>query len=417
MCILKNIMGDFDDDVFNDWTGEIFNNNYIMIKKLGFGSYASVWLSYDIDNFQYCAIKVHNRIDFKTGNKEMNVYKKIKEFKCKNLTNIYDSFIYEKSGKYFCCVIELLGSSLYDLIKQKTKFPLEFIINVIKQILEYLEILHDNRIIHGDIKPENILQAKLDDNIKKLIKKIDINSILQKHKFKKNKKNNQLTNEIRKLFCDSEDSEISENSDSSDTESEIMEIDDTSEYDGEDEDYDENIKISNIKPCIIKLIDIGTCVNQDTDTCKKTIQTCYYQSPEILLKLQYNEKCDIWALGCTIYELLTSKILFDADDYNGNENRYQIYLIVQKIGMIPQHMIKKSKYKQIIFTNNCKKIRGFTKINFSNTLRKELIDILSNYKLDEKKKLSFINLLLSFLEIDPEIRISAHNALQNEIFK
>jgi serine/threonine protein kinase len=283
--------------------------------------------------------------------------------------------------------------------------------------LEYLEILHNNKIIHGDIKPENILQTKLDNNIKKLIKKININSILQKYKFKKNKKNNQLTNEIRKLFCDQEESVLSEESESSDTESEIIEIDDISEDEVDDEDDVENKKISNIKPCNVKLIDIGTCVNQDTDTRRKTIQTCYYQSPEILLKLQYNEKCDIWALGCTIYEILTNKILFDADDYNGNENRYQIYLIVQKLGMIPQHMIKKSKYKQIIFTNNCKKIRGFTKINFLNNLRKELNDILSNYKFDEKKKLSFINLLLSFLEIDPEKRISSQCALQNEIFK
>ncbi len=41
------------------------------------------------------------------------------------------------------------------------------------------------------------------------------------------------------------------------------------------------------------------------------IGTPYYMSPEIWNNTPYNEKCDIWALGCLIYELASFKVPFE----------------------------------------------------------------------------------------------------------
>ena len=70
----------------------------------------------------------------------------------------------------------------------------------------------------------------------------------------------------------------------------------------------ELLDIAYINKPIIKLADLGTCIAIDKKS--HSIQTRYYRAPEIILMLPYDEKCDVWSLGCVLYELLTREILF-----------------------------------------------------------------------------------------------------------
>ena len=45
--------------------------------------------------------------------------------------------------------------------------------------------------------------------------------------------------------------------------------------------------------------------------------TPYYASPEVWLDKAYDSKCDIWSLGCVIYELCTGHPPFLAKDMAG----------------------------------------------------------------------------------------------------
>ena len=55
-------------------------------------------------------------------------------------------------------------------------------------------------------------------------------------------------------------------------------------------------------------------VLQDTYDCAQTaIGTPYYLSPEICQEKPYNQKSDIWSLGCILYELVTLRHAFDAN--------------------------------------------------------------------------------------------------------
>ena len=45
-------------------------------------------------------------------------------------------------------------------------------------------------------------------------------------------------------------------------------------------------------------------------TCLGTLPYC---SPEVLQDQPYNYKTDIWALGCILYELVTSRRAFDSE--------------------------------------------------------------------------------------------------------
>jgi serine/threonine protein kinase len=53
------------------------------------------------------------------------------------------------------------------------------------------------------------------------------------------------------------------------------------------------------------------------DFAQTCIGTPYYMSPEIFKNKPYNHKSDVWALGCILYELCTSKHAFDAKSLNG----------------------------------------------------------------------------------------------------
>ena len=41
-----------------------------------------------------------------------------------------------------------------------------------------------------------------------------------------------------------------------------------------------------------------------------------YNSPEIYMSIPYNEKSDMWSLGCVLYEMCTNEPAFDTNDEN-----------------------------------------------------------------------------------------------------
>lgn len=437
----------------SNFSGKVFLDKYIVISKIGSGSFSEVWLSYNIKNKLYYAIKIQNIADYDEGVREIELFKKIKITHCQYFLVLVEDFIYEtEEGKHICMILELMACSTYDIIKNypyKHGLPFNIVKKIIYQTFVAVDTLHEELgIIHTDLKPENLLLVGVNKKVQTII------DIFNGHNFekmyKKNKKkilkkkpnsesipilyklalNNTAMEIVQKTILDSskklEDvssdesfSEISSD-DGSDTSSSSK----VSRYlidSSESEEYD--IKSINeaivddvyIQKAEIKLSDFGNCCEND-DKFTGIIQTRYYRAPEIILKCPYDNKCDMWSIGCTIYELLTGEILFNPEKDDAiSRDRYHIYEMQSKLGKIPNEIISKSKRRDTFFCKNGS-LRGIKKINYK-LLWDSLFEKFKNRPdISNDELLALIDLLLKLFEYNTTKRYSAKQCLNHMLF-
>lgn len=419
-------------DTYIDWKGEIFNNRYICLKKIGFGAASSVWVAYDNLISKCVAIKIFNIDDYDGGEYEVSLLKKINKLKSDYGIKFIESFDHEtNNGIHMCVVLELLKDSLYNYRKQN-ELSLIDIKTITRQVLLFLVDINKNGLVHTDIKPENILvcdENEFSIKINELVKSSSFTSKLlnKKKELLKNKKidikkvdliatKELLLSELKISETKMKDSVSSISDSDSDTTSESIKFNNNEYYIGKnllkessdidkeisEDELEENSNVFDIlnnqqKVKKIKVSDFNTC--QDVEKPDYEIQTRYYRAPEVILENHFSEKIDVWSLGCTLYELLTRDILINPDNYEDTcEDRYHMYLIQSKIKDIDIEFINKSKKKYIYLDsdNLLKGFREFKSYPFWKTL-------ISQYG-ESNELYIFIDFLIECLEPNPEIR-------------
>jgi hypothetical protein len=396
-----------DEDLGDEYYGMILDNRYILLHKIGIGGFASVWLSYymnDPKKQYYYAIKIQNPEYYKEGKLEVNTFLKISKIQSDYLINMIEHFKFkplQSKQHAICMVFELMACSVYQLIrrgKYKKGLPPEIVYNISLQIIRGVKDIHSKlKMIHTDIKPENILIKGYEKNIKYLINEVDKYNLSNMYKeLLDNEKNNsslslKKTKNIKKLkqivrnkmkdrvisIMDS----IKQNSDSA------------SEKELEDED------LNNIQ---VVISDFGSIIDLNDYNKKAEIQTRYYRAPEIVLKCGFDEKCDIWSLGCSIYEILTGDILFDPEkDGTHSRDFHHIYWFYEICGDIPKCMIEKSDRKKEFFNKNGKFLANKPETwDIKEVIKEEKeIDVIDNEKLEQ-----VIDMIDSMLKINPNER-------------
>jgi len=135
--------------------GVFLNGKYILIEKIGYGTFSAVWLAYkfnDNTNKNFYAIKVQHPEDYDDGLKESKYLEKLKTLNCPYIINMYESFTYidpnSKTKKpSICMVFDLLVGSTYQLIKRgkyENGLDEKIVVKIIKQISEALNIIKKN---------------------------------------------------------------------------------------------------------------------------------------------------------------------------------------------------------------------------------------------------------------------------------
>ena len=71
----------------------------------------------------------------------------------------------------------------------------------------------------------------------------------------------------------------------------------------------------------VKLADLNVSKVSKSGLAITQTGTPYYSSPEVWLDLPYNGKCDVWSLGCVLYEMATFRPPFLAPDILALKNK------------------------------------------------------------------------------------------------
>lgn len=399
----RNTSSSSDDDRNNieiSIKGEILEKNYIPLKEINRGGHTIIWLTY-VKNIKqikksnnltsnFVVIKQYNNTNnaISEAEDEIESVNRLEKAKIPNVMYLLDYFKYKN---YHCLVYPLMSCSLYDLIRHNHRVPIPAVKKITIQMLTTLNKLHkDMHILHCDIKPENVLVYGNSDCLEKMGIKSDINLLF------KSKKTKNAINVVLK--------ELDEKSKQSD--------------DREIHSHDKNDKsikycnhscVSNPK---IMINDFGTCSRID-ERYDNYACTSYYRAPEDILGYKWkNESVDTWALACTVYELISGRILFDPNK-NDDNGRYSYHLrdIQRLIGPPTLEYLSECKHK-ISYYKIDGRLKGWSTYDYVS-----ISQLLINNKINNEDIPDLADFLLSILKWDPRQRLNIDGLLNHKWLK
>ncbi|KAG8844187.1 hypothetical protein FRB96_003256 [Tulasnella sp. 330] len=290
--------------------GDVLCERYTIVKKLGGGVFATVWLVYDQHLKRHVSIKIPH--DITNAEHEIAVLKKLTSAEpnhpgFEHVLNLEESFDFPSPDGSMrkCIVTEVLGPSVvaFRTASDRVNLPVDIVKQITLQLLFALNYLHQYcDVIHTDIQPANILLTLPDVEVA-----------------------------VRAYLSDStptSDDDTKENTlpfDTSDT--------------------------SRVK---VRLIDFGSaCTASDINV--KGIQPRDFRAPEVLLEAEWTSSVDIWNLGCLtcdvadqVYEMMTSKSLFNAE--HKDDDQLQLEHMIQLLGPFPPDVLAPGKRSAEFFT-------------------------------------------------------------------
>ena len=142
--------------------GQKINDRYEIIKTIGEGGMANVYLANDTILERKVAIKVL-RGDLSSDEKFIRRFKRealsVSNLSHPNIVEVYD--VGEEDGNYYIVMEYIEGKTLKQLLQKRGALTLTEVIDIMTQLTDGLSHAHEAYIIHRDIKPQNIM---IEDN-------------------------------------------------------------------------------------------------------------------------------------------------------------------------------------------------------------------------------------------------------------
>mmetsp|Transcript_22656 Transcript_22656/g.89634 ORF Transcript_22656/g.89634 Transcript_22656/m.89634 type:complete len:501 (+) Transcript_22656:173-1675(+) len=335
---------------------------YQVVKKLGWGHFSTVWLAKDAKEGGFVALKVVKSAAHYTE----AALDEVKLLQCvaeedpdgkSYVVRLLDDFTHVgPNGKHVVMVFEVLGRNILDLIeKHYYGLPLPVVKSITKQVLIALDFMHTRcSIIHTDLKPENIL----------LVEPLP---------------------SICKGSAGAEEMEVGDENGSSEE-----------------------------AVTTVKVADLGNACwvhKHFTDD----IQTRQYRAPEVIIGHKYNTSADIWSMACIVFELATGDLLFKpkkGTHHTKSDDHLALVLELCNRRGLPKHMLQQGKKAKEYFTRrgDLRAIKQLKHWPLENVL-------LEKYKFAEKDAKEMTDFLLPMLNLDPDRRATAAEALEHSWLK
>lgn len=147
--------------------GQKINDRYQIIRLIGEGGMANVYLAHDTILDRDVAVKVL-RGDLSDDEKFVRRFQReaisASSLSHPNIVEMYD--VGEDNGQYFIVMEYVDGKTLKSLIKRRGALTLPEVVDIMLQLTSAITCAHDSYIIHRDIKPQNVLI--LDNGVAKI---------------------------------------------------------------------------------------------------------------------------------------------------------------------------------------------------------------------------------------------------------
>mmetsp|Transcript_174 Transcript_174/g.610 ORF Transcript_174/g.610 Transcript_174/m.610 type:complete len:762 (-) Transcript_174:124-2409(-) len=339
--------------------GEVLLNQYKITSFMGAGTFAKVVKCIDIFQNRYVAIKIIRSLRKYTeaAQIEINVLNDIKDrdlddqFHCIRLLR---SFTFRG---HMCLVFPLYGTSIFDFMKKNNYigFTMTHIQNIALQLFRGIQFIHDElRLIHTDLKPENVLlmQGEFDE--------IPLPPTATP------KKSGTTTMRVPKCTD-------------------------------------------------IKIIDFGSAT-YERDYHTAIISTRHYRAPEVILGLGWSYPADMWSAGCILFELYTGDALFQTHENKEHLAMMEKYFgaIPHEIFQRIDRATKKKYFVQNGRLNWPAMASNEESVSFVSKL-KPMADSLHVSTHGEVGN-AFLDLIGRLLQYEPTDRLTAKEALQHRFF-
>ncbi len=360
---------------YGKYISTIYNSSNCIINK------------YAANETQY-AIKIANSEDKEINLNEISILKLLKH---ENIVEIIDVVIVKNSVS---CIVESLAP--YDImeaiITYKYRYDIEMMKKITYQILCALKYIHCNNILHGDIKPSNILYYDI-NNIR--LADFEHSLVLSPGGNSESNIHDNSTNE-----CNIHDNSTNNRN---------------SQYNIHNNSNNE----SNIYDNSTNEPHIHYYSNSDT-----VLYTLRYRPPELLFSSNYriyDHSCDIWAAGLSFYEIWFGRPLL-----NGETIEEQKSLITDMVMTDNNHQ-PLSKSLNIANRHNNDERRPTTDMVITDTndqLSQSLYLPHSEYRLNMDKRLRkkppfhelAYNIVVNMINISPKNRPTTNILIQNDFF-
>ncbi|KAJ7562869.1 hypothetical protein O6H91_03G087100 [Diphasiastrum complanatum] len=166
----------------------------------------------------------------------------------------------------------------------------------------------------------------------------------------------------------------------------------------------ENILVKSYSRCEVKVIDLGSSCFQTDHLCSY-VQSRSYRAPEVILGLPYNQKIDIWSLGCILAELSSGNVLFQNDSLATLLAR-----VIGILGPIDPDMLAKGHDTHKYFTKNHKLYERNPDSDRMDYLLPKKTSLAHRLPMGDQGFVDFVDHLL---QINPQNRPSASDALKH----
>ncbi|XP_068603569.1 dual specificity protein kinase CLK2 isoform X3 [Brachionichthys hirsutus] len=163
-----------------------------------------------------------------------------------------------------------------------------------------------------------------------------------------------------------------------------------------------------VKSTAVRVVDFGSATF-DHEHHSTIVSTRHYRAPEVILELGWSHPCDVWSIGCILFEYYLGFTLFQTHD-----NREHLAMMERILGPVPSRMIRKTRKQKYFYRGRL----DWDESSSAGKYVRENCKPLRRYLLSEAEEHhQLFDLIEGMLEYEPAKRLALTDSLKHPFFE